>query len=107
MLLSCFVLQGVQMKMELAALPPLHVPKLSLPRERQGEELASGTLYRKTSHLLQTLYQMSANAKVVDITRRKSGMSCAHSSSSQAPQGGWDPRGGHLGPGLSANFLQL
>ncbi|XP_030419794.1 dynactin subunit 1 isoform X2 [Gopherus evgoodei] len=66
-------LKGVQMKAELAALPPLHVPKLSLPEERQREEVASGTLYRKTSQLLQTLYQMSANAKVVDVTRRSSG----------------------------------
>ncbi|XP_050800837.1 dynactin subunit 1 isoform X10 [Gopherus flavomarginatus] len=65
-------LKGAQMKAELAALPPLHVPKLSLPEERQGEEVASGTLYRKTSQLLQTLYQMSANAKVVDVTRRSS-----------------------------------
>ncbi|XP_030419806.1 dynactin subunit 1 isoform X11 [Gopherus evgoodei] len=65
-------LKGVQMKAELAALPPLHVPKLSLPEERQREEVASGTLYRKTSQLLQTLYQMSANAKVVDVTRRSS-----------------------------------
>ncbi|XP_037754421.1 dynactin subunit 1 isoform X10 [Chelonia mydas] len=65
-------LMGAQMKTELAALPPLHVPKLSLPKDRQGEEVASGILYRKTSQLLQTLYQMSANAKVVDVTRRSS-----------------------------------
>nr|XP_048702447.1 dynactin subunit 1 isoform X7 [Caretta caretta] len=65
-------LKGAQMKTELAALPPLHVPKLSLPEDRQGEEVASGTLYRKTSQLLQTLYQMSADAKVVDVTRRSS-----------------------------------
>ncbi|XP_043368834.1 dynactin subunit 1 isoform X7 [Dermochelys coriacea] len=65
-------LKGAQMKTELAALPPLHLPKLSLPKDRQGEEVASGTLYRKTSQLLQTLYQMSANTKVVDVTRRSS-----------------------------------
>ncbi|XP_064367798.1 dynactin subunit 1 isoform X4 [Dromaius novaehollandiae] len=65
-------LKGAQMKMELAGLTPLHVPKLSLPKDRQGEDVASGTLYRKTSQLLETLYQMSANAKVVDITRKKS-----------------------------------
>ncbi|KAG8134241.1 putative Dynactin subunit 1 isoform 1 protein [Naja naja] len=45
--------------------------KLSLPKDRQGEEVVSSSLYRKTSRLLETLYQMSANAQVVDITRRK------------------------------------
>ncbi|XP_068800058.1 dynactin subunit 1 isoform X7 [Struthio camelus] len=65
-------LKGAQMKMELEGLTPLHVSKLSLPKDRQGEDVASGTLYRKTSQLLETLYQMSANAKVVDITRKKS-----------------------------------
>ncbi|XP_010223504.1 PREDICTED: dynactin subunit 1 [Tinamus guttatus] len=66
-------LKGAQMKMELAGLAPLHVPKLSLPKDRQGDEAASGSLYRKTSQLLETLYQLSANARVVDITRRKAG----------------------------------
>ncbi|CAJ0947378.1 unnamed protein product [Ranitomeya imitator] len=33
----------------------------------------SGTLYRKTSQLLDTLQQMSANSKVVDITHKKGG----------------------------------
>ncbi|XP_026518963.1 dynactin subunit 1-like isoform X1 [Terrapene carolina triunguis] len=70
-------LKGAHMKAELAALPPLHVPKLSLPKDRQGEEVASGTLYRKTSQLLQTLYQMSANAKVVDVAHRSSGSPAA------------------------------
>uniref|UniRef100_A0A0B8RZ09 Dynactin subunit 1 n=1 Tax=Philothamnus irregularis TaxID=1899461 RepID=A0A0B8RZ09_9SAUR len=64
-------LKGAQMKRELASLPPLHVPKLSLPKDRQGDEVVSSSLYRKTSRLLETLYQMSANAQVVDITRRK------------------------------------
>uniref|UniRef100_A0A8D0G1V0 Dynactin subunit 1 n=1 Tax=Sphenodon punctatus TaxID=8508 RepID=A0A8D0G1V0_SPHPU len=64
-------LKGIQMKTELASLPPLHIPKLSLPKDRQGEEVVSGTLYRKTSQLLETLYQMSANSKVVDITRKR------------------------------------
>lgn len=68
-------LKGAQMRTELAALPPLHVPKLTLPRDRQGEGqgVASGSLYRKTSQLLQTLYQMSASARVVDVTRGRSG----------------------------------
>lgn len=61
------------MRRELASLPPLHVPKLSLPKDRQGDEVVSSSLYRKTSRLLETLYQMSANAQVVDITRRKAG----------------------------------
>lgn len=64
-------LKGAQMRRELASLPPLRVPKLSLPKDRQGDEVVSGSLYRKTSRLLETLCQMSANAQVVDITRRK------------------------------------
>ncbi|XP_026549340.1 dynactin subunit 1-like [Notechis scutatus] len=64
-------MKGAQMRRELASLPPLHVPKLSLPKDRQGEEVVSSSLYRKTSRLLETLYQMSANAQVVDVTRRK------------------------------------
>uniref|UniRef100_A0A8C5RV48 Dynactin subunit 1 n=1 Tax=Laticauda laticaudata TaxID=8630 RepID=A0A8C5RV48_LATLA len=64
-------MKGAQMRRELASLPPLHIPKLSLPKDRQGEEVVSSSLYRKTSRLLETLYQMSANAQVVDITRRK------------------------------------
>lgn len=61
------------MRRELASLPPLHVPKLSLAKDRQGDEVVSSSLYRKTSRLLETLHQMSANAQVVDITRRKAG----------------------------------
>uniref|UniRef100_A0A8C8EEV1 Dynactin subunit 1 n=2 Tax=Otus sunia TaxID=257818 RepID=A0A8C8EEV1_9STRI len=68
-------LKGAQMKVELASLSPLHVPKVSLPKNRQGEGLATQTLYRKTSQLLETLYQMSANAKVVDMKQTKSARS--------------------------------
>lgn len=64
------------MRRELASLPPLQVPKLSLPKDRQAEEVVSGSLYRKTSQLLETLYQMSATVKVVDVTRQKTGVSC-------------------------------
>lgn len=63
------------MKMELASLTPLQVPQVSLPKNRQGEGLATQALYRKTSQLLETLYQMSANAKVVDMKQTKSGRS--------------------------------
>uniref|UniRef100_H3AFC9 Dynactin subunit 1 n=1 Tax=Latimeria chalumnae TaxID=7897 RepID=H3AFC9_LATCH len=66
-------LKAAQMKAELASLPPLNVPKLSLKRDGQREEAASGDLYRKTDQLLHTLHQMSANAKVVDVTRKKAG----------------------------------
>ncbi|PKU46795.1 dynactin subunit 1 isoform x4 [Limosa lapponica baueri] len=66
------LLKGAQMKMELASLTPLQVPKISLPKNRQGEGLATQTLYRKTNQLLETLYQMSANAKVVDMKQTKS-----------------------------------
>ncbi|KAG8534566.1 hypothetical protein GDO81_019129, partial [Engystomops pustulosus] len=60
-----------RIKEELALLPPLTVPKLTLPKDRQ--EAMTGTLYRKTSQLLDTLQQMSANSKVVDITHKKGG----------------------------------
>ncbi|XP_035759042.1 dynactin subunit 1 [Egretta garzetta] len=66
---------GAQMKMELASLTPLQVPQISLPKNRQGEGLATQALYRKTNQLLETLYQMSANAKVVDMKQTKSGRS--------------------------------
>ncbi|KAF1419521.1 Dynactin subunit 1, partial [Spheniscus magellanicus] len=68
-------LKGDQMKMELASLTPLQVPKISLPKNKQGEGLATHMLYRKTSQLLETLYQMSANAKVVDMKQTKSARS--------------------------------
>nr|XP_056711173.1 dynactin subunit 1 [Euleptes europaea] len=70
-------LKGAQMRKELASLPPLRVPKLSLPKDRQAEEVFSGSLYRKTSQLLETLYQMSASTKVVDVTRQKTAVSPA------------------------------
>ncbi|KAM5125396.1 dynactin subunit 1-like, partial [Mantella aurantiaca] len=69
-------LKAQQMKEALASLPPLHVPKLTLPKDRQREEIMSGTLYRKTSQLLDTLMQMSANAKVVTLNH-KNGVSPA------------------------------
>lgn len=70
-------LKGAQMRRELASLPVLRVPKLTLPKDRQEEEGVSGSLYRRTSHLLETLYQMSASAKVVDITRQRTAASPA------------------------------
>lgn len=67
--------QGAQMKASLAALPPLHVAKLSAPpHEGPGRELATGALYRKTSQLLETLNQLSTHTHVVDITRTNPGM---------------------------------
>ncbi|KAM5250178.1 dynactin subunit 1 isoform 10-T10 [Hipposideros larvatus] len=64
------ILKGAQMKASLAALPPLHVAKLSLPpQEGPGSELATGALYRKTSQLLETLNQLITHTHVVDITR--------------------------------------
>lgn len=64
-------LKAKRMKDELATLPPLNIAKLTLPKERQ--EAMTGTLYRKTSQLLDTLQQMSANSKVVNITHKKGG----------------------------------
>ncbi|KAG8453243.1 hypothetical protein GDO86_000031 [Hymenochirus boettgeri] len=66
-------LKAQHMKEELSSLPALHIPKLTLPKERQREEPLSGTLFRKTSQLLDALQQMSANARVVDITHKKPG----------------------------------
>ncbi|OBS57977.1 hypothetical protein A6R68_10911 [Neotoma lepida] len=64
------ILKGAQMKASLAALPPLHVAKLSLPpHEGPGGELVAGALYRKTSQLLETLNRLSTHTRVVDITR--------------------------------------
>nr|KAF6429716.1 hypothetical protein HJG59_009046 [Molossus molossus] len=64
------ILKGAQMKASLAALPPLHVAKLSLPsHEGSGSDLAPGALYRKTSQMLETLNQLSTHTHVVDITR--------------------------------------
>ncbi|NXK48921.1 DCTN1 protein, partial [Chauna torquata] len=71
-------LKGAQMKMELAGLKPLKVAKVSVAKSKQGEGLATVSLYRKTSQLLEALYHMSANAKVVDMKQTKSGRSCAN-----------------------------
>ena len=65
------------MKLELAGLKPLQVAKVSLPQSKQGEGPATLTLYRKSTQLLETLYQMSTNAKVVDTKQTKSGRSAA------------------------------
>ncbi|KAM4051890.1 LOW QUALITY PROTEIN: dynactin subunit 1-like, partial [Anomaloglossus baeobatrachus] len=64
-------LKAKHIKEELSLLPPLNVSKLTLPQRAAGA--MSGTLYRKTSQLLDTLQQMSANSKVVDITHKKGG----------------------------------
>ncbi|XP_049595613.1 dynactin subunit 1 isoform X2 [Syngnathus scovelli] len=58
-------LKAEKMRSQLAALPPLRVTKLP---SRDGPAPFSGALYRKTDQLLETLLQMSANVKVVDIT---------------------------------------
>ncbi|CAJ1074605.1 dynactin subunit 1 isoform X6 [Xyrichtys novacula] len=59
-------LKAEKMRAQLAALPPLHVTKL--PSKDGRPEVLSSALYRKTDQLLETLLQMSANAKVVDIS---------------------------------------
>ncbi|XP_039459525.1 dynactin subunit 1 isoform X6 [Oreochromis aureus] len=59
-------LKAEKMRAQLASLPPLNVTKL---RSKDGRpEVLSSALYRKTDQLLETLLQMSANVKVVDIT---------------------------------------
>uniref|UniRef100_A0A6Q2Z8L0 Dynactin subunit 1 n=1 Tax=Esox lucius TaxID=8010 RepID=A0A6Q2Z8L0_ESOLU len=60
-------LKAEKMRAQLASLPPLHVPKLPT-RDGSQPEVLSSALYRKTDQLLDTLLQMSANVKVVDIT---------------------------------------
>lgn len=60
-------LKAERMRSQLASLPPLHVTKLP-SREGGRPEVLSSALYRKTDQLLETLLQMSANVKVVDIT---------------------------------------
>ncbi|XP_026194838.1 dynactin subunit 1 isoform X3 [Anabas testudineus] len=60
-------LKAEKMRAQLASLPPLHVSKLP-SRDRGRPEVLSSALYRKTDQLLETLLQMSANVKVVDIT---------------------------------------
>ncbi|XP_063765053.1 dynactin subunit 1 isoform X4 [Eleginops maclovinus] len=60
-------LKAEKMHAQLAALPPLHVTKLP-SRDGGRPEVLSSALYRKTDQLLETLLQMSANVKVVDIT---------------------------------------
>uniref|UniRef100_A0A8B9JD48 Dynactin subunit 1 n=1 Tax=Astyanax mexicanus TaxID=7994 RepID=A0A8B9JD48_ASTMX len=61
------LLKAEKMRAQLASLPPLNVPKLGW-REGCKPEVLSSALYRKTDQLLETLLQMSANVKVVDIT---------------------------------------
>uniref|UniRef100_A0A4W4GKG1 Dynactin subunit 1 n=1 Tax=Electrophorus electricus TaxID=8005 RepID=A0A4W4GKG1_ELEEL len=61
------LLKAEKMRAQLASLPPLNVPKLGW-REGCRPEVLSSALYRKTDQLLETLLQMSANVKVVDIT---------------------------------------
>lgn len=65
------------MKLALASLAPLQVPRVAVPKARQAEALATHALYRRSSQLLETLYQMSANAKVVNMKQNKSGRSPA------------------------------
>uniref|UniRef100_H3C6V7 Uncharacterized protein n=1 Tax=Tetraodon nigroviridis TaxID=99883 RepID=H3C6V7_TETNG len=60
-------LKAENMRAQLASLPPLHVPKLP-SRDGGRPEVLSSALYRKTDQLLETLLQMSANVKVVDVT---------------------------------------
>ncbi|XP_064191313.1 dynactin subunit 1 isoform X9 [Anguilla rostrata] len=62
-------LKAEKMNAQLASLPPLRVSKLPARDGSRTEVLSSG-LYRKTDQLLETLLQMSANVKVVDITGR-------------------------------------
>jgi len=66
------VAQAEKMRAQLAALPPLHVTKLP-SRDGGRREVLSSALYRKTDQLLETLLQMSANVKVVDITGKSPG----------------------------------
>nr|XP_033809739.1 dynactin subunit 1-like isoform X2 [Geotrypetes seraphini]XP_033809751.1 dynactin subunit 1-like isoform X2 [Geotrypetes seraphini] len=70
-------LKAAQMNAELGALPPLHISKLAFPKEGQVAAVIPNTLYRKTNQLLEILQLMSASAKVVDITHKKTGSPAA------------------------------
>ncbi|KAM4540597.1 dynactin subunit 1 isoform 5-T5 [Fundulus diaphanus] len=59
-------LKAEKMRTQLASLPPLNITKL--PSREGRPEVLSSALYRKTDQLLETLLQMSANVKVVDVT---------------------------------------
>lgn len=71
------------MRAQLASLPPLHVTKLP-SRDGGRPEVLSSALYRKTDQLLETLLQMSANVKVVDITGKSPGKRLNVSTTSRA-----------------------
>lgn len=60
------------MRAQLASLPPLHVSRRP-SRDGGQPEVLSSALYRKTDQLLETLLQMSANVKVVDVTGKSPG----------------------------------
>lgn len=60
------------MRAQLASLPPLHVSRHP-SRDGGQPEVLSSALYRKTDQLLETLLQMSANVKVVDVTGKSPG----------------------------------
>uniref|UniRef100_A0A8C9ZHH2 Dynactin subunit 1 n=1 Tax=Sander lucioperca TaxID=283035 RepID=A0A8C9ZHH2_SANLU len=66
-------LKAEKMRAQLASLPPLHVTKLP-SRDGGHPKVLSSALYRKTDQLLETLLQMSANVKVVDITGKSPGI---------------------------------
>uniref|UniRef100_A0A8C4RXS1 Dynactin subunit 1 n=1 Tax=Erpetoichthys calabaricus TaxID=27687 RepID=A0A8C4RXS1_ERPCA len=68
-------LKAEKMNAQLASLPPLRVSKLPL-KEGLGKEMQSSALYRKTNQLLETLLQMSASTKVIDITGKTPGSIC-------------------------------
>lgn len=67
-----FPFQAEKIRAQLASLPPLHVPRLP-SRDAGRPEVLSTALYRKTDQLLETLLQMSANVKVVDVTGKSPG----------------------------------
>uniref|UniRef100_A0AAY4B781 Dynactin subunit 1 n=1 Tax=Denticeps clupeoides TaxID=299321 RepID=A0AAY4B781_9TELE len=58
-------LKAEKMCSQLASLPPLCVPRLA---GHGATGVQSGALFRKAQQLLETLQQMSANVRVVDIT---------------------------------------
>ncbi|XP_059821899.1 dynactin subunit 1-like isoform X2 [Hypanus sabinus] len=79
-------LKAAQMNAELAALPPINVPKLSMTQEGKAEDVAIGALNRKTSQLLQNLQQISSRIRVVDISHRATGSGAAERRVSPATQ---------------------
>ncbi|XP_078717657.1 dynactin subunit 1 isoform X2 [Lampetra fluviatilis] len=70
-------LKAEKMKSDLASLPPLRIPKITVPSQAGEEGMVADptlALNRKTNQLLESLQHMCVTARVVDISHRKPGI---------------------------------